>query len=190
MNGRVQTRLGNRHAWMAPHGLYRCRGDDRWVAIAVESDEQWGALCTAIGRPELASDERFATQAQRHEHQDELDALIEAWTVERDERAAQDELQAAGVPAGAVLDVAGVYEDPQLKHRETITFADHPETGPFPHTRTAWRSRRGNSGVNGPAPLYGDATDRVLRELLSLDDDEVERLIADGVVAREPAPRN
>ena len=75
-----------------------------------------------------------------------------------------------------MIAVAGESQAPPLKHRQTSTFADHPEPGPFPHTRTARRSRRGNAGVNGPAPLSGDATDRVLRELLSLDADEVERL--------------
>ncbi len=190
MNGRVQTRIGNRHAWMAPHGLYRCAGDDSWVAIAVEDDAQWAALCDAIGRPELARDARFAAQAARHARQDELDPLIEAWTAERNHLDVQRDLQAAGVAAGAVLDVTEVREDPQLEHRGSLVFVDHPETGRFPHTRTAWRSRRGNDGVSGPAPLYGEATDYVLQELLGKDGDQATRLIASGAVAREPAAKS
>ena len=132
----------------------------------------------------------FAAQAGRHARQDELDPLIEAWTVERDHVEVQQQLQAAGVAAGAVLDVTGVREDPELKHRGSIVFVDHPETGRFPHTRTAWRSRRGNDGVSGPAPLYGEATDYVLHELLGRDSEQASRLIASGAVATEPAAKS
>ncbi len=186
VNGREQMRIGNRHAWNAPHGLYRCEGEDAWLALAVESDVQWRALCSVIDRPDLASDRRFATAEGRKANEDEIDPQIEAWTVQRDHHQAQRLLQEAGVPAGAVLDVAEVHADPQLLHRESLDFADHPEMGQFPHTRTAWRSRRGNHGVSGPGSTYGDATDHVLKDLLGLSDQEAEEVIASGVVAREP----
>lgn len=185
-NGREQTRLGNRHAWIAPHGVYRCRGDDAWVAIACEEDAQWRALCDAIERPDLAADERFATQPDRHANPDALDEAIEAWTSRRTHHEAQRLLQAAGVAAGALLDAAEVRADAQLRHREVLVFADHPEVGPSPHTRTAWRSRRGHDGVTGPAPLYGEATEYVLGELLSIDAGRRDALIAEGAVARSP----
>ena len=188
VNGRVQQRTGNRHAWMAPHGLYRCRGDDAWVAIAVDSEEQWSALCRAIGRPELAADERYATRSARHGRQDEIDPLIEAWTGERDHREAQARLQSAGVPAGAVLDVAEVHADPHLRHRGSLVYANHEQVGPFPHTRTAWRSRRGNRGVSGPAPLYAEGTDYALTELLGLAGEHVEQLARMGIVVRARQP--
>jgi crotonobetainyl-CoA:carnitine CoA-transferase CaiB-like acyl-CoA transferase len=121
--------------------------------------------------------------------QDELDAAVEAWTSERGPREAEALLQSAGVAAGAVLDVAQASEDPQLLHRESLAPVEHPEMGPVRHTRTAWRSRRGNHGVSGPAPLFGDGIDRALRELLELDEAEVTRLIEERVVARSPLPR-
>ncbi|MEE8422656.1 MAG: CoA transferase [Dehalococcoidia bacterium] len=186
MNGRDQMRIGNRHAWLAPYGIYRCTGDDAWVAISVEDDEQWTSLCAVIGQDGLARDDRLSTAEGRHQRQDEIDPLIEQWTAQRDHLEAQALLQAAGVPAGAVLDVAEVHADPQLKHRGSLEFADHPEMGRFPHTRTAWRSRRGNHGVSGPGPTYGDGTDHVLRTLLGYSEAEADRLVATGVVARDP----
>jgi len=185
MNGRVPSRIGNRHAWHAPQGVYRCAGEDEWIAIGCATDDQWRALASAIGRDDLASDERFASEAGRHEREDELDAAIEAWTVERDHLDAMHELQAAGVPAGAVLNVAEVHADPQFLHRETLTWTDHPEVGRFAHTRTAWRSRLGHHGVSGPAPVFGDGHGRVA-ELAGLDAAAMDRLLASGVMVTAP----
>ncbi len=94
-------------------------------------------------------------------------------------------LQAAGVPSGAVLDVAEVFRDPQLLHREAFAWQPHPEMGPFPHSRTAWRSRRAHQGVAGPAPLYGEANAYALT-LLGEPAHRVAALTADGVLATEP----
>src|SRR5581483_9801151 len=100
--------LGNHDPSRAPHEAYPCRpGDDpedpdRWIAIAVETDAQFRALCGAMGRPELARDRRFATAVARWRHQDALDAEIAAWTRERDVLDLFHRLQDAGVPAGPV----------------------------------------------------------------------------------------
>ena len=187
LNGRAQTRTGNRHAWMAPHGVYRCAGEDEWVAIAVTDDERWRALCRVIERDDLAGDSALAELAGRVERHDELDAAIEAWTATREPREVERLLQAAGVAAGAVLDIAQATDDPQLLHRETLVSVEHPEMGTIRHTRTAWRSRRGNHGVASPAPLFGDAIDHALGGLLALSEAEVARLLDEGVVARSPA---
>ena len=185
MNGRLQSRIGNRHAWHAPQGVYRCAGDDEWLAIGIETDVQWRRLAAAIGHPELAEDPRYATEARRQESEDDLDPLIEAWTSERSHLGAMRELQALAVPAGAVLNVAEVLEDPQFVARGTLDWVDHPEMGRFPHTRTAWRSRRGNDGVAGPAPVFGDGNARAF-ELAGYEDDARSRLLAAGVIASEP----
>jgi crotonobetainyl-CoA:carnitine CoA-transferase CaiB-like acyl-CoA transferase len=190
LNGRVQSRIGNRHAWHAPHGVYPSLGDDQWIAIAVETDGQWLALARAIGaevgHPGLADDPRYTTEPARHAAQEELDPLIAAWTTQRTHIDAMHQLQQAGVPAGAVLDVAEVHADPQFRHRETLTWVDHPEMGRFPHTRTAWRSRRGHHGVSGPAPTFGEATSYALQTLLSLSNPALAHLEATAVVARAP----
>jgi benzylsuccinate CoA-transferase BbsF subunit len=186
MNGRSPSRSGNRHAWHAPQGVYRCAGDDRWVAIAVQSDEDWRALVEAIGRDDLASDARYASAAGRQAEHDTLDAAIEAWTSERTPHAVQTALQAIGIAAGALLDIAEVHADPQLAHRGSLVTVEHPEMGPFPHTRTAWRSRRGHDGVASAAPTYANGNAFALQTLLGLDGRAVEDLEDRGVIANEP----
>jgi crotonobetainyl-CoA:carnitine CoA-transferase CaiB-like acyl-CoA transferase len=186
MNGRVQMRIGNRHAWHAPQGVYPSAGDDQWIAIAIETDDQWRALATTLGHPELAEDLRYATEPARHANQDTIDPLIAAWTATRTHYDAMHELQRAGVSAGAVLDAPEVETDPQFLHRETLTSVDHPEMGRFPHTRTAWLSRRGHHGVSGPAPIFAEANNYVLRDILDIDEPTAAALHASGVLAAEP----
>ncbi|MEE9198592.1 MAG: CoA transferase, partial [Dehalococcoidia bacterium] len=117
MNGRVQASLGNRHPFMAPHGCYRCKGEDNWVVIAVASEEEWAGLCRAMGNPPGARDERFSDALGRLRRQDELDEGIGHWTRQRDKHKVMHLLQEGGVPAGAVLSQAEVYGDPHLKDR-------------------------------------------------------------------------
>ena len=80
MNGTQPPRNGNRDPYMAPHGVFRSRGDDRWISIAVRNDGEWGALCSVLGKPELANDVRFATLAARKENEDALEEIVTAWT--------------------------------------------------------------------------------------------------------------
>ncbi|OAI44422.1 hypothetical protein AYO38_09705, partial [bacterium SCGC AG-212-C10] len=123
-NGTNPTPVGNRHpfaAW-APHGIYRCAGDDRWVAIAARGDDQWRTLCGVMGTPSLADDPRFATHEARIANQDALDAAVEAWTSPLDRYDVMTRCQAAGIAAGAVQDGADLFDnDPQLAARGFFT---------------------------------------------------------------------
>ncbi len=186
MNGRVRQPLGNRHPWMAPHGVYPCAGEDRWVALACRSDAEFAALCDVIERPELAHDPRYAALPARYRNQDALDALIGAWTRHRDEYEAMDALQRAGVAAGAVLDVGQLHADPQHVARRFFVPVAHPETGPAPLPRVAFRFARMSAEPERPAPCFAQHTDYVLRELLGMADAEVRELEQSGAVARDP----
>ena len=127
VNGRSLRRpgmpAGNRstHPAAAPHGVYRCAGEDRWIAIAVFSDEEWARFRAAIGDPVWATDQRYATIDGRLNHQQELDGQVEGWTSERSGEAVMRLLQSAGVAAGIVQDPAQrAEEDPQLRDRRHI----------------------------------------------------------------------
>ncbi|MPV88454.1 CoA transferase [Georgenia ruanii] len=167
----------------APHGVYPCAGEDRWVAIAVFDDADWERFVQAIGEPDWARDPRFATQALRHQHQDELDEHVSTWTRHRSPRAAMELLQAAGVAAGAAQNAEDVNEhDPQLAARGTFFELDHPVIGtarfegsPIRFSRTVqhtWRS----------APLLGEDNHYVFGELLGLPQEEIAELEAEGVI--------
>ena len=119
VNGRVAGRRGNRDAHMCPHNAYPCRGDERWVAIAVRTDEEWQAFCKVIGEPQWSQDPKFSTIVSRKENEDELDKLIAEWTKDYSPEQVMTAMQAAGIPAGVMLTSGeGVVNDPQAKHRE------------------------------------------------------------------------
>lgn len=182
LNGREPARLGNRHPSIAPHGVYPCRGDDKWVTIVAANDVQWHALCRTIGRDELARDPRFADPVARWRHQDELDAIIGAWTSERDNHEVQRLLQAAGVSAAAALMPGEMFEDPHIEARGLFEFVEHPDAGPFPHTRVAFKLSDTPAPIASSGPPFAEANEYVLRDLLKLTEQEVARLRETGVI--------
>lgn len=186
ITGREPPRRGNRHASMAPHGVYPCAGDDAWIAVAVPSDAEFAALCEAMGRPELARDERFADVVSRHRNQDELDAIVSIWTRERSKADAAARLQSAGVPAMPVITVPELLEDPQLAARGFFEEVAHREAGTWMMDGPVWRFDKTPAHVRLPAPCFAEHNDYVLRDLLGLSEDEVAALEREGVTSREP----
>ncbi len=128
-NGVQPARSGNSHYKYAPHGVYRCSGDDRWLAIAVTCEEQWIALCNVMGVPALAQDKRFRDESARKTNEADLNGIIAAWTKERDAVEVMNALQAAGVPAGAVHRSVDMLEDPHLRERDFFVTLDEPDVG-------------------------------------------------------------
>ena len=179
-------RLGNRHPVLAPHNVYPCLGEDRWIAIACRTDAEFVALTEAIGCPELASDPRFATMLARKHCEDDLDQEIARWTAAQEHVAAQDYLQSRGVPAGAVLDMKEMVESPHFIARGLFEEAWNPEVGFVPHLRGPWKFSGTPAPVDRPAPGFGEHNDYVLRDLLGMGVDEIARLEEQGIVAREP----
>ena len=186
MNGVLREPAGNRHRHFAPHGVYRCAGEDRWIAIACENDEQFRALCKVLGQPELGDDGRFATMAQRKAHEPELDDVIEAWTSLRGHYEAMHVLQRDGVPAGAVLTIPEVMSDPQLRARGAWSQQTHPDAGTWEVETPPWGLPRTPGHARIPAPGFAEHNDYVFRDLLGLDEEAVARLYAAGVTTDEP----
>jgi crotonobetainyl-CoA:carnitine CoA-transferase CaiB-like acyl-CoA transferase len=189
VNGRGYLAYGgppgnrSRDPRVAPHNTYRCRGEDRWVTIVCESEEHWQALCRVVGDPIWTRDERFRSNLSRVEHQDALDAHIEAWTHELDPYDVMYLLQSAGVPAGVVQNARDKQErDPQLRARGFYQRADHPELGchtfegiPVRFSRSEWEIRRG-------APVLGEHTAAVYGDLLGRSDDDLAALAEEAAI--------
>ncbi len=186
LTGEQPVLLGNHHPALAPHSCYRCAGDDRWVTIACETDEQFAALCGAIGRPELAVAGRFATNAARKANEGELDAIIAEWTAGLGHHEAMHRLQLAGVPAGAVLTVPELLSDPQLRSRGAWVEQTHPDAGTWEMESPPWRLSRTPGHIRLPAPGFGEHNSYVLRDVLQLDDAAIARLYEEGIVADAP----
>lgn len=186
MNGRAQGPNGNRDRVFAPQGVYRCAGDDMWVAVSVRTDEEWSALTRVIGEPGLASDPRFMDVLARRAHHDEADAIIGGWTATRDAFAVMAELQAAGVPAGVAEQGSHLLQDPHLNARgfwETVT---HPEAGTAPLLSRPFRFSKTPGATRSYAPLLGEHTEEVLREVAGMSDGEIAELAALGVTQNNP----
>ena len=196
--GEVPRRPGNADANHAPHGVYPCaggasqtsdagdasqpsnEGEDRWIAISVDTDEAWRALCLEMGDPRWASEERFASVEGRLAASEELDEAVAAWTRDEECYALMERLQAAGIAAGVAQDVRDLVEhDPHWRERQ-FTELEHPELGVAATHGEPIRLDGERAGISR-SPLLGEHTDQVLREVLGLPDDEVDELYLEGV---------
>ena len=182
MNGVELPRTGNRDPWMSPHNCFRCTGEDEWVSIACETDEEWHALCQAIGQPQLATDARFRTAQARKANEDELERLLTAWTEQHDKWAVTRSLQAAGVAAFPSMNSKDLAEDPHLNERGFFAQLPHPEVGMCTHTGIPWIFTHAANGVRASAPLLGQHTDQVMRDVLGYADQEIARLKEEKVL--------
>jgi benzylsuccinate CoA-transferase BbsF subunit len=172
---------GNRSPEAAPHGVYPCAGNDRWLALSVGTQEQWTSLVDELG---LTDDPRFATLDDRHRNHDALDTEISGRTRELEPFDLMTRLQKRGVAAGVVQNYQDLLEtDPQLRHRNHFVVLDHPEMGPSAYNAPPFTlSGPDEPTMRTPAPLLGQHTRQVCADLLAMSDDEIDRLIAEGVL--------
>ena len=183
LDGTEPDRVGNRHKEKAPHNVFRCQGEENWVAISVEDDSQFKALARVAGNPGWSDDPRFAKSEARLKHPDELELLIQEWAAGMQVQEVVQKLQNAGVPAGPVLDSAQVLSDPHMVNRGFVQYPDHSVVGPRPLGALPWTVDGGQPGVARSAPLFGEHNVKVLQELLQVPDIEFKRLMENGVIA-------
>ena len=181
-SGEAATRIGNRSTSVAPQGCYPCLGDDRWCAIAVDTDEQWRALCAAMGRADLAENASLETHDDRLAKHDELDEEIAQWTASLQAQEVMTRLQALGVPAGVVQRSSELLCDPQYRHRQFYRYFEHPVMGHIPYAGHQYRMRGYDNGPRGPAPLLGQHSFEVLSEFLGLSDEAIAQAYASGAI--------
>ena len=189
-NGRAPVRIGNADPVMAPHGCYPCVGEDRWIVIAVSDDAEWQALCRVLRQQSWAADARFNNSLGRQRNREELDRMLGKETAVWEAHRLMSELQAAGVPAGAVFDSKDLLFDPHLRERAFYEVVrHHPSTGmpPLPYASRPWKLSETPAVPPKAAPLMGEHNDFVLKDLLGLTADEVVRLEEEGVIGYAPA---
>jgi benzylsuccinate CoA-transferase BbsF subunit len=181
-NKRIDGRMGNRSPHAAPHGAFRCLGDERWCVIAVLTDKEWRSFRRVIGNPAWAKASRFATLMGRKQNEDELEKLVETWTVSQPPEKVMALMQAAGVAAGVVQDGEDMFEhDPQLKHRNYFPEIEPPEMGKYFTVAPPYKLSKVGYEIR-PAPLMGEHNEHVFKQILGMSDDDIADLIADGVV--------
>jgi crotonobetainyl-CoA:carnitine CoA-transferase CaiB-like acyl-CoA transferase len=188
LNRRIPKRRGNRHTFAAPHGCYRCKGGDDWIDLAVYNDDEWRQFCQATGNPAWEKDPRFATSLERSWNQDELDRLIEGWTIQHDHYEVMHLLQKIGIVAGAVLSPPELLDDPHLKARHTYEVLERPVMGthPYPIPSAAMRLDGMTPRLERPSPTMGQHNDYVLGEILGLSREEIIGLENEQVIGNRP----
>jgi benzylsuccinate CoA-transferase BbsF subunit len=182
MTGRVMGTTGNRNPVMVPHNNYPCLGEERWVSIAVKTEEEWKSFCEVLGNPPWSEEARFSDKFKRSKNEEELDALISAWTIDFTYYEVMQKLQDWGVAAAPCLDLTERFSDPQFEARETHLQVEHPATGVdiiagLPHKLSATPGE-----VSRPAPLLGEHNDYVFGELLKKSKEEIAQLVEDKVI--------
>ena len=185
--GYPRRRRGNRHPAMAPHGAYRCRGDDQWVTIAVRTNEEWREMCQGMQMPQLAHNPRFETLPARLRNQDELDDIVGRWTRQLTRYQATNVLQEHGIAAGPVLDCgADAYDDPHLQDRGYFQAVEHRDAGTHLLSGQIWRTANRPGVHHGPAPCLGEHNDEVFGELLGMGAAELIDLELSQVIGTVP----
>jgi crotonobetainyl-CoA:carnitine CoA-transferase CaiB-like acyl-CoA transferase len=180
------SRNGNRVADAAPHDAFPCAGHESWIVIAARDDAEWAALCREMGRPDLIADPRFNALADRKRHEDELTALIAAWSSGQDRHALAERLQRAGVPAAAVQKPLDVAQDPQLAQRGYFHRLAHPDAGEHPHPGLPFRLSATPGTQRRAAPAFGQHTEEVLARIAGLSADEIAHAWAVKATATAP----
>ena len=182
ITGRSPMRSGNQDAGMSPHGCYRCKGEDKWISIAVATDKEWDELRRIMGYPGCIDDPRFASRAGRWENRNYLDALVEEWTVQHDASELMELLQEHGIAAIPSFSADDLFSNPHLLERGAITETEHSVLGKRKAIGPPWKMTATPPEIVRTAPLLGEDNQYVLCKLLGLSEEEVKRLAAEQVV--------
>ncbi|MET0828984.1 MAG: CoA transferase [Microbacterium sp.] len=182
LTGVAGTRRGNRHAHWAPHNVYRCAGEDEWVAIAIRTDAEWARLVDVLGQPEWASDPELATERSRKAREDDIDQHLGEWTARFDKSAVASALWRAGIPSGELLDAHELEGDPQLQARHVFQHVRREPMGDLALPVAPLRMSGLDLRYERPAPRLGEHNAEVLKEILGLSDDAIAALEAADVI--------
>jgi crotonobetainyl-CoA:carnitine CoA-transferase CaiB-like acyl-CoA transferase len=182
MNKRVRGRDGNRHDFMAPHNCYPCKGEDKWISIAIATGEEWKAFCSAIGNPAWIKDEKFKDSLTRWENQEDLDRLIGEWTRNYSSSEVMTILQKAGVAAVPSFTNKEIVEDSHCKERGVFVEVNQPHAGKQIQMRLPWKLSTAPQVPIRPVPLLGEHNGYVFGKLLGVSQEEIKRLETEKVI--------
>ena len=182
-------RTGNDHHKYYPHGIFRCKGQDSWIAISIEGVDEWNALCTAIEAYDLLQNNTLNDVEERINKRQEIDKKIEKWTSTRNNTAAMIALQSVGVKAGKVAKASDLIDDPHLTERKYLDRVDHPAAGPSTNPGLPFKFSNLETKLGGRAPLYSEHTEHILNNVLGFETAFVQKVIREGTTPLKPVDR-
>ncbi|MEM7078758.1 MAG: CoA transferase [Pseudomonadota bacterium] len=179
--GQAPARTGNVHATSAPHGVYRCAGEEQWLLLQIFDETQWDALCSQA--PVLT---KFGASTDRLARRDELDAALNTWCANQDAFELMERLQGQGIPAVATHNTISLLSDRHLEYRGYWQWLDRAVVGRQPNPSTPYRFGAQPIAIQSPAPTLGQHNDEVLSDVLGLDEQAIERLRSNGIIGEKP----
>ena len=180
--GIVRGPQGTNLKGIAPSNIFRSR-DEKWIVIAANADGVFRRLCDAMGRPELADDERFLTHGARGDNQEEIEGIVAEWALERDAAEIDRVLNDAGVICGPIYTIADIFEDPQFKARDMLIEHVDPEFGPYIGPGIVPKLTRTPGSVRWSATWdEGSHNQEIYGDLLGLGEGELAELKEEGVI--------
>lgn len=182
MNQRSPSRHGNQDSIMVPHNCYRCKGDDKWVSIAVATDDEWKALCSVMDDPAWTRDDAFSNTYNRWMNREQLDKHISEWTINYTHYELMELLQDAGVAAMPSFSAEELLSNPHVKARDLIHEVEHPVMGKKVVISPSWKLSETPAQIRKASPLLGEHNEEVFGCLLGMSKEEIKKLINDQII--------
>jgi benzylsuccinate CoA-transferase BbsF subunit len=180
-NGIDTKAKGNSCDYAAPHGVFRCKGDDRWCAISIFTDEEWKAFCQVLNKPEWLQNTQFSTLVERKKHEEALNQLIEQWTSQHEAEEVMRLLQEKDIAAGVVQSAYDLYNDSHLKARDCFWVGEHDNLGRFTYLGQPSRLSNTPARLYRVSPRLGEHTEYICRDILGMQDEEFEQGLIEEV---------
>ena len=181
-NGKAPVRKGNRSDFFAPHGVYPCEGEDKWIVIQILNEDQWLRFKEIIGEPM----NRFGNLKDRLSKLDDLDKSIAEWTYSKEAQKLMYIFQEAEIPAAATHTMSSLLNDPHLNSRNFWQWLDRAVVGNQPNPSAPFKVNGERLPIKTPAPTLGQHNQEILTKILGLNQDEINRLEKIGIIGTKP----
>tara|TARA_Y100000780_G_scaffold232554_1_gene266055 strand:- start:11324 stop:12571 length:1248 start_codon:yes stop_codon:yes gene_type:complete len=187
--GKEPKRIGNDHPVFYPHGIFQCKGDDSWIAISVESNQEWQALCEVIGSTELKNDNDLTEVSSRRLNREKIELEITDWTKSKSNKEVMDLMQTRGIRAGIVAKASDILSDPHVSERNYLDTVEHPDAGEYTSPGLPFKFTRSSTNLGMRAPMFSEHSLPILSGLLAKDMSTIASLIEKGTTPLEPIDR-
>jgi len=187
--GKEPKRIGNDHPVFYPHGIFRCKGDDSWIAISVESNQEWQTLCEVIESTELKNDNNLTEVSSRRLNREKIELEITDWTKSKSNKEAMDLMQTRGIRAGIVAKASDILSDAHVSERNYLDTVEHPDAGEYTSPGLPFKFTRSSTNLGVRAPMFSEHTLPILSDLLARDMSTIDSLIEKGTTPLEPIDR-
>ena len=176
MNSKNPTQIGNRHPSRAPQGVYKSKGDNQWIAISIRNDVDWGNLCTLFESNDLLHNSLYKNALERIKYHDEIDEILNNWTVQYDKFELMHLLQKHFIPSAAIMNEREIVYNEHLTSRDYFIKIDHPIAGEHSYPKNIWEFRDIQEPLFKRANIYGEHNEEILNSILGINQEDIAKM--------------